>query len=321
VDKFDRTSLPQGANAAVVEHGPTHDRFTVTSPQPFTARVLTFDFPGWRATVDGQPVPITPSDPHGFITFPVPAGKHDVRVEFGTTLPRTVGTVISVASLVILAWLVAKQVTRRKSQGTGSTRSGQVARGEGAWIAVVAIAAFGLIKVGIVDRCETCFRVTSPPGQALVAQYKIDPRATPSDLAHVITLLGFDLPESQVRAGNTFPLTLYWKATTPVLKNYQTFVHLVNPRDKLWGQPLRDKLNPGDFPTTRWPMDKYVWDDYATPESVIRVQPDAPPGDYEIAVGLYTLADGARAPVLDATGNPVGDSVILPVKVRILPPK
>jgi len=36
---------------------------------------------------------------------------------------------------------------------------------------------------------------------------------------------------------------------------------------------------------------------------------------------LYTLADGARAPVLDATGNPVGDSVILPVKVRILPPK
>ena len=321
VDKFDRTSLPQGANAAVVEHGPTHDRFTVTSPQPFTARVLTFDFPGWRETVDGQPVPITPSDPHGFITFPVPAGKHDVRVEFGTTLPRTVGTVISVASLVILAWLVAKQVTRRKSQGTGSTRSGQVARGEGAWIAVVAIAAFGLIKVGIVDRCETCFRVTSPPGQALVAQYKIDPRATPSDLAHVITLLGFDLPESQVRAGNTFPLTLYWKATTPVLKNYQTFVHLVNPRDKLWGQPLRDKLNPGDFPTTRWPMDKYVWDDYATPESVIRVQPDAPPGDYEIAVGLYTLADGARAPVLDATGNPVGDSVILPVKVRILPPK
>jgi hypothetical protein len=321
VDKFDRTSLPQGANAAVVEHGPTHDRFTVTSPQPFTARVLTFDFPGWRATVDGQPVPITPSDPHGFITFPVPAGKHDVRVEFGTTLPRTVGTVISVASLVILMWLVIQQVARHKAHYALRITHYTEAKNIEPWALLAAIAAFALLKIGIVDRCETCFRVTSPPGQALVAQYKIDPRATPSDLAHVITLLGFDLPESQVRAGNTFPLTLYWKATTPVPKNYQTFVHLVNPRDKLWGQPLRDKLNPGDFPTTRWPMDKYVWDDYATPESVIRVQPDAPPGDYEIAVGLYTLADGARAPVLDATGNPVGDSVILPVKVRILPPK
>jgi hypothetical protein len=153
----------------------------------------------------------------------------------------------------------------------------------------------------------------------LLAQYKIDPQATPSDLAHVITLLGFDLPQSQVRAGDTFPLTLYWKATAPVPKNYQTFVHLVNSRDRLWGQPLRDKLNPGDFPTTRWPLDKYIWDDYVTPESVVRVRPDAPPGDYEIMVGLYTMADGIRASVFDFTGGRAGDGVVLPVKVRVLP--
>jgi len=321
VDKFDHTSLPQGASVAVIEHGPTHDRFTVTSPQPFTARVLTFDFPGWRATVSGQPTPITPSDPHGFITFPVPAGTHDVRVEFGTTLPRTVGTVVSVASLVILAWLVIRQLARHKTHYVLRNTQYTAAKNIDSWMLLATIAVFGLVKIGFVDRCGTCFRVTSPPGQALVAQYKIDPRATPSDLAHVIALLGFDLPQSQVRAGGSFPLTLYWKATAPAPKNYQTFAHLVNPRDKLWGQPLRDKLNPGDFPTTRWPLDKYVWDDYATPDSVVRVRPDAPPGDYEIAVGLYTLADGVRAPVFDATGNPVGDSVILPVKVRVLPPK
>jgi hypothetical protein len=103
-----------------------------------------------------------------------------------------------------------------------------------------------------------------------------------------------------------------------VPKNYQTFVHLVNPRDKLWGQPLRDKLNPGDFPTTRWPLDKYKWDDYTTPDSVVRVQADAPPGEYEIQVGLYTLNDGVRAPVFDADGNPAGDSVVLPVRVQVL---
>ena len=119
VDKFDRTSLPQGASVAVVEHGPTRDRFTVTSPQPFTARVLTFDFPGWRATVDGQPVPITPSDPHGLITFPIPAGTHEVRVEFGSTLPRTVGAVVSVVTLLVLAWLVVRQVAGRKAQASG----------------------------------------------------------------------------------------------------------------------------------------------------------------------------------------------------------
>jgi hypothetical protein len=314
VDKFDRTGLPQGASASVVEHGPTHDRFSVTSPQAFVARVLTFDFPGWRATVDGQPVTIAPSDPHGFITFPVPAGPHDVRVEFGPTLPRTVGAVVSLATLIILAWVAIQQVARLKAQVVVPIPHTQYSN---LGIALVTLAAFTLIKIGLVDRCATCFRVTSPPGQALVAQYKVDPQATPSNLANVIVLLGFDLPQREVRAGGSFPLTLYWKATAPVPLNYQAFVHLVNPQ--LWGQPLHDKLNPGDLPTTRWPLDKYVWDDYVTPYSVVRVKPDAPPGDYEIRVGLYTLADGARAPVFDAKGKPAGDSVVLPVQVRVLP--
>ena len=314
VDKFDHTSLPQGASASVVEHGPTHDRFTVTSPQAFVARVLTFDFPGWRATVDGQPVAITPSDPHGFITFPVPAGTHDVRVEFGSTLPRTIGAGISVVTLSMLLLLGVKQVAGHKSQEADSKK--QEARRESLWLALAAIAVFALVKVGFVDRCETCFRVTSPPGQALVAQYKIDPRVTPSDLAHVITLLGFDLPQREVHADGTFPITLYWKAIAPVPVNYQAFVQLVN--QQLWGQPLHDKLNPGDFATTRWPLDKYVWDDYSTPYSVVRVKPDAPPGEYEIRVGMYTLADGARAPVFDAKRNLAGDSIVLPVMVRVL---
>jgi hypothetical protein len=312
VDKFDHTSLPQDASASVVEHGPTHDRFTVTSPKVFTARVLTFDFPGWRATVDGQPATITPSDPHGFITFPVPAGTHDVRVELGSTLPRTVGAGISLAALIILVVVAVKQL--RKLPVIAPIPDTQYPI---LWIALVTIGVFALLKVGLVDQCETCFRVTSPPGQALVAQHKIDPQATPSDLAHVITLLGFDLPQREVRAGGSFPVTLYWKATAPVPVNYQAFVQLVN--QQLWGQPLHDKLNPGDFATTRWPLDKYVWDDYSTPYSVVRVRPDAPPGEYEIRVGLYTLADGVRAPVFDAKGNSAGDSIVLPVKVSVLP--
>ncbi len=323
VDKFDHTSLPQDATLVVLEHGPTRDRFTVTSPEPFTARVLTFDFPGWYATVDGQPVPVTPSDPHGFITFPVPAGAHEVCIEFGSTLPRTVGALVSMTTLLVLAWFVIRQVARgaRRKQETVPIPNLRAKRPipntQYLWLALGVVIVFAAIKIGAVDQCENCFRVTSPPGQAWVAQSKIDPQATPSDLAHVITLLGFDLPQREVRAGGSFPITLYWKATAPVPKNYQVFVHLVN--QQLWGQPLRDKLNPGDFPTTRWPLDKYVWDDYRTPESIVRVRPDAPPGEYEIRVGLYTLADGVRAPVYDANGNPAGDSVVLPIKVYVLP--
>jgi len=279
--------------------------------------VLTFDFPGWRATVDGQPVTITPSDPHGFITFPVSAGTHDVRVEFGSTAPRTLGTGISIVTLLVLLLYSVRHVTRPKAQEASSKmQEANLSPGLLPY-ALLTIVAFAIFKIGFVDRCETCFRVTSPPGQAWVAQYKIDPQVTPSNLAHVVALLGFDLPQREVRAGGSLPLTLYWQATAPVPVNYQAFVQLVN--QQLWGQPLHDKLNPGDFATTRWPLDKYVWDDYTTPYSVIRVKPATPPSEYEIRVGLYTLAEGVRAPVFDARGNPAGDSIVLPIKVRVLP--
>ena len=104
---------------------------------------------------------------------------------------------------------------------------------------------------------------------------------------------------------------MYWKATAPAPTNYQVFAHLARPPFVLWGQS--DKLNPGDFPTTRWPLDKYVWDDHT-----LRVLPGTPPGEYAIVVGLYTLGDGRRAPVLDTAGQIVGDSVQLSLPVRVV---
>ena len=50
--RFDATALPVGATLRDVVytcHGVT---LTVDSPQPFTARYLSFDFPGWSARVD-----------------------------------------------------------------------------------------------------------------------------------------------------------------------------------------------------------------------------------------------------------------------------
>jgi hypothetical protein len=97
---------------------------------------------------------------------------------------------------------------------------------------------------------------------------------------------------------------LYWKATAPVPYNYQVFAHLSAPDGVVWGQS--DKLNPGDFPATRWPLDKYVWDDHA-----LQIKPAAPPGEYQLSVGLYLLQDGRRAPVFDDNGQIVADQVIL----------
>ena len=103
------------------------------------------------------------------------------------------------------------------------------------------------------------------------------------------------------------------RATASVPVNYQVFAHLTRPDTVLWGQS--DKLNPGDFPTTRWPLDKFIWDDHS-----LRVLPGTPPGDYRLSIGLYTLENGQRAPILDDRGQIIGDNVVLDQVIHVLRP-
>jgi hypothetical protein len=99
-------------------------------------------------------------------------------------------------------------------------------------------------------------------------------------------LIGYDAPE-QVEAGDTMIVTLYWKATTSLDENYQVFVHLLGPD----GGPVAqsDKLNPGDFPTELWPLDRYVRDAHR-----IEVPAGLAAGEYQLTAGLWQLQTGKR---------------------------
>jgi hypothetical protein len=169
-------------------------------------------------------------------------------------------------------------------------------------------AAFLVVKIAWIDRCDTCFRYTSPVEQALGAQHQ-----QKANFGGHIELLGYDVPSTEIESGQVLPLTLYWRATAPVPHNYQVFVHVTNPATTLWGQS--DKLNPGDFPSTRWPLDKFVWDDHR-----LQILPGTPPGEYRLSVGLYDLNSGQRALVLDDKGQIVGDNVVLDTAVEVVAP-
>lgn len=300
IDKLDRSSLPAGSSAQVEAHSAIYDRFKVEATSAFTARVLTFVFPGWRAYIDGTEVPIGPEDQSGLMLIAVPAGSHVIEVTLQLTTPQLIGTLISIGAAGLIGALAVK---RRRPIAAGEVSSSF--RPAVAWPLLVSVLFFLVIKIAVIDQCGTCFRYTSPPGQVLGAQYQ--------QLAHLgghIDLLGYDLPVTEVAAGGTLPVTLYWRATAPVPENYQVFVHVGVPGVEPVGQS--DKLNPGDFPTTRWPLDKYVWDDHR-----VTIKPDTPPGDYRLIVGLYTLGDGRRAPVLDDQGQVTGDAVILTAPVHV----
>lgn len=303
VDKVNRTTLPQGANVQIVEHTPVQDRFWVTSEGGFKLRLYTLVFPGWHAYIDGEEVEIEPGLPEGFITLDVPAGDHEILVRFEDTPPRVIGWWVSAGGLLALALtMVLGGASSTKSKGVLRGFSGPSWR----WLGG-AVAAFVLLKVALVGLCPHWVRHASPPGEARPAQYQ--QRAV---LGGTIELLGYDLPRQRVRSGEELTVVLYWRALEPLTSNYQSFVHVTHPSSISWGQS--DAINPGGLPTTRWPVDRYVWDVHE-----VQLRAGTPPGEYRLEVGLYTLTDGRRLPVVDAEGANTATTVVLEKPVEVLP--
>lgn len=73
-------------------------------------------FPGWRVFIDNKKTDIEFQDVNwrGLITFKVPAGKHDVRIEFGESPVRLLADVISLITFVSLIILSLVGVVRKK---------------------------------------------------------------------------------------------------------------------------------------------------------------------------------------------------------------
>lgn len=88
--------------------GDTVHTFTVIAQNDVQVVDRTQYFPGWRAYVDGIKVPIEFQDQNwrGLITFKVPKGTHEIRVVWGSTPIRTIGTLLTVVSVLLSGLLL-----------------------------------------------------------------------------------------------------------------------------------------------------------------------------------------------------------------------
>jgi hypothetical protein len=151
-------------------------------------------------------------------------------------------------------------------------------------------------------------RIRVEPRRNLVAVGSIS-HPTNFALQGGVHLVGYDLPQTKFRAGQTVSLTLYWRADQPIGTSYTTFAHILgeqfNPKQNnpLWGQV--DHI-PAPA-TTTWLVNEIVPDAYR-----VTIDPDAPTGKYKIEIGMYDAATGKRL----ATDN--GDSVIV-AEIEIVP--
>lgn len=118
-------------------------------------------------------------------------------------------------------------------------------------------------------------------------------------------LVGLDLPQTEVKPGETLPLTLYWQGVAPLEKSWKVFVHLIDASDQIISQ--QDQIpGAGQFPTSSWLPGEYLIDKYR-----LSIPAGSRPGSgYRLRVGLYDANDFSRLPVTE-TGQIINDHLVL----------
>jgi hypothetical protein len=139
------------------------------------------------------------------------------------------------------------------------------------------------------------------------------PAENPLDvpLSDRVRFLGHDLAGSPA-AGEFLVLTLYWQALEADEREHVIFAHLVGPDGRLIAQQDAPPLG-GSYPASEWTSGELFLH-----RVTLGIPADAPPGEYDLLVGMYTYPDIERLTV--ASDRPYAqDSLIWLQRVDVRP--
>ena len=169
-------------------------RVTLTVPRP--VRFRQYYYPGWTATLDGQPIEVYPEDEIGLITLDVPAGEHVIALHYAGTPVQAAGVLVTLGCLVLGAALI----------WTGRRQAVPDARPEDSPLDLRLVGALGAgvvlfaaIYAWVIIPHTDWLRLKSPPDAPLTMQAPVG--ATFGDL---YTFLGYSLDQTRLprrRAG------------------------------------------------------------------------------------------------------------------------
>lgn len=89
--------------------------WTISSDQSVLFRFNNFNFPGWKAYLDGRQTIINDNNKFKLITVFVPRGQHNLRIVFEDTPIRKIGDIISVLSVIFVLALLQKLKNKQAS--------------------------------------------------------------------------------------------------------------------------------------------------------------------------------------------------------------
>jgi hypothetical protein len=125
-----------------------------------------------------------------------------------------------------------------------------------------------------------------------------------ADLGDQVRFLGYDLPVSVARPGETLYLYLYWEALPQVSRDYKVFAQVLDPHDQIVAQ--YDKIaGAASYPTSHWVPGRVVRDRF-----LLTIDPTASAGRYRLIAGLYSPGQSLRRLPVTGDGSQ-GDHILL----------
>jgi len=157
----------------------------------------------------------------------------------------------------------------------------------------------------IIGRCKLAAAASPAPSVPHAVDYRLGEQAALVGYAIESTNQQISKQGSVLRPGESLRLVLYWQALAKMDRDYTAFVHLEDEAQRIWGQKDGEP-QAGNYPTSLWDAGEVVRD-----ERELTVASDAPPGAYELTVGLYLVDSGERLPVTTAEGRLLGNHLVL----------
>ena len=148
-------------------------------------------------------------------------------------------------------------------------------------------------------------------GSVSIEPHAIPPAPQPvPPLAHLVNrdlggqalLVSYTVAPQQPAPGQTFAVTLQWRALQAFAANETVFVHLLDARNQVVAQHDGAPAN-GAQPTVEWTPGETILDAHALP-----LPKSLAAGTYTLEVGMYLQSTGQR---LQLQGNPAQDRILL----------
>ncbi|NLX11558.1 MAG: hypothetical protein GXY36_18080 [Chloroflexi bacterium] len=271
-------------------------RITTTAARP--VRFHQYYFPGWEATLDGEPVEVYAEDEMGLLTVDVPAGEHVVRLRYAGTTAQQVGAAVTLLAIAAAAALV---ITDRASRPAPAITPPERDRPRSlnlrpaAIIGLTAIV-FAALNAAYITPKTNWFRRQSPSNDPVYMQQPVH-----QPFGDAFELLGYTLHQDSVRPGGWLTVTLYWRPLRPLDARYHPRVQLVNLGvSEAWAN--NEPFFPGGSHTVGYTPDRFTSDIHT-----MQIRDSAPPHLGRISVQMIhsesgevlRLPDGADRLLLD----------------------